>query len=253
MKLFSAVLLLMVICAGCQKLVAADEDKGAAFKPFESLKIGDVSAREFTSLRTGEFASEELHFGARHDFGSVTVISSDGYMLTAGHCLVGQAYFARYSSARVVWRPTQPGDPDLAILKVDAATNASFFEWAPDRVNCVGKSVISGGEHFGSPSAGTLLMIGNTDTKPSITATGRMLFWCLAHSSPLTYGDSGGPLLTTDGHLLGVNVGTKWVQEDHRFISLAICPDPEWLQGIISADRATHVSGNIPTASISAR
>ena len=178
--------------------------------------------------------------------GLAAAIELDGYFLTASHCLGHGVNYLIYSdgqSARIAIprlvssAPHRPWTIDAAIIHIDA-TLPCVFTWSSD--------------HQLDPNIPALAVgLGH-----SFTFTHRMLFLretCLAghvtairgqvgdtrtvlSDIPIRPGDSGGPLLTSTGVLLGVNtfITGDWLNAQS---SAAIRPDPAWVARTIQADR----------------
>ena len=173
------------------------------------------------------------------------LITEDGYMLSASHCISDKrtvfAVILDHDSGhiypvRTVWA----GDwanlkDDLALLKVEVE-HAEAFRWA------------SGGEFApGSPVA----VLGGCTSDPldPTLAAGRMVregvpesegepTFVVSFKAPIGPGDSGGPLLTADGRLVGIfTVVEVPILGGTAF---AVRPDLDWLADVIRQDREAH-------------
>jgi hypothetical protein len=142
---------------------------------------------------------------------------------------------------RVVWQGDwKHGGPDLAILCVDR-TLPKVFDWADsfrpgDPVVEAGKNRDREGHFLSAYFAGVLA---KTDEDREHLPHSTAFF----HSAPANEGDSGGPLLTTSGRLLGVDVGGYG--RIGRLIvggtELAQRPDLDWLLKTLDADAAARL------------
>lgn len=188
--------------------------------------------------------------------GFAAAIDPRGYFLTAAHVVRREPIYVvwpdgkpgqlqpRLLRARVVFRGQPAGQgTDLAILRVDSPL-AAVFAWAPTYAE--GEPVVAVGSAGGAAgqnaTAAALLgghLVGSL-ADPEASPPRVTLF----HTAPIRPGSSGGPLLTTDGQLLGINVefgvastaaalGPPSGAAAHR-------PDLAWLRQVIAADWAQH-------------
>jgi S1-C subfamily serine protease len=141
--------------------------------------------------------------------GSGFMFSSDGYLFTNSHVVHdGSEYKVTLYEGN-----TFPGfligedaDSDLAILK----TSANGFETAKfgDSGSLkIGQLVIAIGNPLGfqhSVTTGVVSALGRTLR----TQTGRLIDNIIQTDAPLNPGNSGGPLVTWDGKVVGVNTAT---------------------------------------------
>lgn len=218
--------------------------------------------------------------------GLAVPLTTDGYFLTAGHnvTLGGPAlyllppeierllahphgvnertpYLATFLAeiveamrveARVVWHsewePSDPEDPrrmsadrlDLAIVHAPVTVDQPV-EWADVTEVQHGTELLAGTPPWSSPIGGRFLGISHPlPSDPEIPAR------YFAHTAPTRPGDSGGPVLLTDGRLIGIVVGgTEEARRDFLLFSLhyartgvALAPDPESLMKIVEHDRS---------------
>ncbi|GAA5482012.1 serine protease [Haloferula sargassicola] len=147
------------------------------------------------------------------DGGSAAPIAPDGYFLTADHVLAhadGRHIFIvlRRSGrlqghlARVVWRSP---DGDVALLHADVET-PHYYEWTrPDAWLPRGTPVMHAGVATGfSGGSGKLI----SAIPPDNTVGGNRAF---KHDIPLQPGDSGGPVVDSDGRLVGINSAVEFL------------------------------------------
>jgi S1-C subfamily serine protease len=166
--------------------------------------------------------------------GIAVAIAKQGYFLTAAHCVENAnvnlmiAFHSEpisFKPARVVWLSKEY---DIALISIGKPLK-TFFEMAqniPDHNSIA----IAGG--FLKHSAGRVLSLSKTST----TDDGLML---INHNCPIVDGDSGGPLITQNGFLLGINHSTSF---NKKLFSTSISNyeataiDSKWLQDQVQHD-----------------
>lgn len=136
--------------------------------------------------------------------GSGVIVSSDGYILTNFHVIDGADAIevgladGRKAAARLVG--TDP-DTDLAVIRVSERNLPVMVLGDPDGAR-VGDVVLAIGNPFG---------VGQTVTLGIISALGRNNLHInhfenfIQTDAAINFGNSGGALVDTDGHLLGIN------------------------------------------------
>jgi S1-C subfamily serine protease len=166
--------------------------------------------------------------------GLATAISKNGYFLTAAHCvetkddtmiLFPSAFGLRIIPARVVWLSK---DYDIALIRIDNMLKYCF-EMAQSLPDPNTTAVVGGGL---THSAGRI----HSFSKISPADDG--LVW-INHSCPIVDGDSGGPLLSKEGLLLGINHSTAWKIKWFsvnitEYVSTAI--NSKWVMEIMNRD-----------------
>ena len=136
--------------------------------------------------------------------GSGVIVSSDGYILTNFHVIEGADAIevgladGRKASARLVG--TDP-ETDLAVIRVSERNLPVMVLGDPEQAR-VGDVVLAIGNPFG---------VGQTVTLGIISALGRNNLHInhfenfIQTDAAINFGNSGGALVDTDGHLLGIN------------------------------------------------
>ena len=180
---------------------------------------------------------------ATEGYGSAVSLGS-GYFLTAAHVPVkGQGGLFCLESGgkpavrpyRVVWKDKSA---DLALLHADVDVPA--VKWAPESAIANGASVFTFGFGGGEwkPSQGQIL-----GRRPTGEADRH---FDLKLTAPVVAGDSGGPVVTADGKLVGIvtRADYRWVQAFGRAWmrsgSHTTRPDLGFLKGIVAKDKAAH-------------
>jgi S1-C subfamily serine protease len=240
--------------AGCTVLATRGE-KARSFGRYESVRIGNISLENHLRARTALLALEvpirrvrpddggdyhleieverEDNKPVRMGFGSAAALTDDGYFLTARHCvsiepvtvIVERDGAVEWAPARVVW--VHPHG-DLALIHA-AVRPGGVFEWAP------------------LPEAETTVAMMGCMTGPAAgefrraalrhgDRPARERYARIVHGAPLARSDSGGPLTTLDGGLLGVNTQAGQDILSRRY-SIAIRPEVEVVEELILLDR----------------
>ncbi len=250
--------------AGCSHAITPQERR-ASFAANAATQIDGQPAGAYLLARTAilvggvqvspvvstDGAPEKIKVGVqerdRLGFGSATAIDARGYLLTAAHCVTTEPVYlffgdhrttGRFEHARVVWR----GDPDkreadVAILRIPHRLDA-VLGWSGDFKT--GDGVLAAGLDYDEASNFETGCVAGTVTKIDRRASAAPAFEFVYHETPLHGGDSGGPLTTTDGKLIGINTGAgslrigpfRWL------VARAERPDVAWLRRVIEDDYA---------------
>lgn len=136
--------------------------------------------------------------------GSGVIVSGDGYILTNNHVVEGADIIevgladGRKTAARIVG--TDP-ETDLAVIRISARNLPVMVLGDPEQAR-VGDVVLAIGNPFG---------VGQTVTLGIISALGRNNLHInhfenfIQTDAAINFGNSGGALVDTNGHLLGIN------------------------------------------------
>src|SRR5215470_4270522 len=135
------------------------------------------------------------------------VVIGDGRVLTAAHVLRGDEVTVTFADGRTAAGRVLGADADLdvAVVEVDTAGVAAV-DWEPAVVGAlsVGAPVLAlanPGGHGLRTTFGLVTATGRSFRGPR----GRRIPGSVEHSAPLPRGSSGGPLVDSDGRLLGLN------------------------------------------------
>ena len=164
--------------------------------------------------------------------GSGFVISSDGYLLTNHHVIEDaekiQVYFSDGSHQFAELKGADPST-DIAVLKIyDNKLNALSF--ADSGRLQPGQIAIAIGNPLGlqySVTAGVVSALGRTLRAKN----GRLIDEIIQTDAALNPGNSGGPLVNSSGHVIGVNTAT--------------IPSAQGLCFAVSSNLSSYVAGRI--------
>ena len=185
--------------------------------------------------------------------GSVTAIDRRGYYLTAAHAVGGDPLWVCcggvFRSARVVFRGD--ADFDVAVLSVDRPI-PDAFEWAHAAGYAAGATVLQSGPSDRTAPSPLQLIGGHPSMQlfagrvcDVATTSGRDgAYQRVTSSLPSRGGDSGGPVMTPNGALVGVCVAGN----PFYFQSYAVRPSPEWARDVIEQDYNAYRSASPTTA-----
>lgn len=254
--------------------------KSASMKGWESRQIGEKSALSYALDRTriilmcefplsisSESSSGEDSGNTEADSpdrppignGTATAITSDGYFLTAAHVVdfdhvylteVAQDDYTQELEAttlhpvRVIWKGTlkDPNLPDMALIHSALRPDKHFSLLRPP-VLSPGAEVVTAGYGGGKPAQSSGAILHRGGFKKPISGAHHVVY---LSDAPIIAGDSGGPLMTANGELLGVNVSSHFgimrylfggrKLTNHR--TRTVCPDTDWIRKLILKDRA---------------
>jgi len=210
----------------------------ATFRTSKGLTIAEIYERTapgvvlITATSAADTSSDPFQFESpqsqqQRALGSGFVIDKSGYIVTNYHVIQGaksiQVTFSNNASidARLVG-----SDPstDIAVIQVDATSRAltPLTLGDSDRVQ-VGDSVVAIGNPFGlsrTVTAGIVSAIQRQITAPDEYTIDHVI----QTDAPINHGNSGGPLISTRGEVIGVNsqIETGGVTEGNVGVGFSI-------------------------------
>jgi serine protease Do len=177
-----------------------------------------VNARELSGDE-GQFFFGPPRQHATRGQGSGVVVDAEGYVITNLHVISGASEInVKLSDGRTVQATTVGADPltDLAVLKIDS-DGLTALEWGDSDDLAVGDMVWAAGSPFG---------LDHSITFGILSAKGRRgvghspLQNFLQTDTAVNPGNSGGPLVNSQGKLVGIN--TLIIGETYQGISFAV-------------------------------
>jgi hypothetical protein len=240
---------------------ASAQQKQASFAPMAGLMIGQEGVEEFARRRSvllvagGEISGVSLAEdgprlavppgpGPEMELAQAfaVAVSGDGYFLACAHSLEKRPVYLcaidgeipRIAQARVVWS----GDPaaaasDLAVIHADFGSRPCFTWASPGEIDA-GTDIVGWGM---GPGAGRMTSAFSARHALGIDAS------VAFHQMPICVGDSGGPVMTVSGQLVGINSRIKGSWNPHAGQTEIVRPDLDWLDITIARDRAARFQG----------
>ena len=181
--------------------------------PFDGPELDPYSAQVVNAFeRVGLAVVHVLAFGPDgkpKGQGSGVVFTPDGYVLTNAHVVEGatklRALFTDGQSHEAALVGAD-ADTDTAVLRV-SANGLPHAELGQSGTLRVGQMVVAIGNPLGfqcTVTAGIVSALGRTLR----TRSGRLIDSVIQTDAPLNPGNSGGPLVSGAGHVVGINTAT---------------------------------------------
>lgn len=164
--------------------------------------VVDAVGPAVVSIRVGK----PTVYGELLGAGSGVVIAPDGYILTNAHVLQG----ARHAAVSF----TDGTLSDVELIGIDPATDLAVIRASKNRLPYAtfaesahlrtGQLVIAMGNPLGFESSVSTGVVSGTGRNLPAEG-GRLIENIIQHTAPLNPGNSGGPLLDSHGHIVGIN------------------------------------------------
>jgi putative serine protease PepD len=153
--------------------------------------------------------------GARSSsLGSGVVIGSDGLILTNNHVIASTGTVSvQLSSGRTVPAKVVATDPthDLALVQATGLSGLTPVTFGTDDSVAVGDTVLAFGAPLGLENTVTSGIVSALDR--SVNTGSEKLSGLLQTDAPINEGNSGGALVDTSGHVIGINVAIATASE----------------------------------------
>ncbi len=160
-------------------------------------------------------------YQTKHSLGSGVIISSDGYILTNFHVIERASRIRVMLSDETTYEArVLAGDEvnDLALIKIDPDSPLPAVTFAMDDDLFLGETVITLGNPFGLAHTVTVGVLSAKNREARYN--GQVMYNdILQTDAAVNPGNSGGPLVNTDGELIGVNVA---IYQDAQNIGFAV-------------------------------
>jgi len=140
--------------------------------------------------------------------GSGVLISTDGYIVTNNHVVDGADEINVTLTNRKSYKATVIGtDPnsDLAVIKIDAGNNLPYLVYGNSDDTKLGQWVLAVGYPLNLDVTITAGIISAKSRSIGINKGDRPIESFIQTDAAVNPGNSGGPLISTDGKLLGIN------------------------------------------------
>jgi serine protease Do len=198
----------------------SDGDDDAAASPPTSLvadaaqgdvvsSIDEAQAATVQIVANGSLRDPEVGMSSSAGSGSGFIISSDGLAVTNNHVVTGAATLEVFIGGDTTkgYNATVVGVSecnDLAVIDIDAPEDLPRFEWYDGEIKA-GLDVYAAGYPLGDPEFTlTKGIVAKAKAGGDLTGTSS-IDHTIEHDANIQPGNSGGPLLTTDGKVAGIN------------------------------------------------
>jgi len=183
---------------------ATTTTSGAGISSFQ-----DVQPAVIQVVAQGSFRDPEVGFAARSGAGSGFIISPDGLAVTNNHVVAGAATLEVFIggdttdsyNARIIGVSECN---DLALIDINEREPLPYLEWYDGEITA-GLDVYAAGYPLGDPQFTlTRGIVAKAEAAGDITGTSS-IDHTIEHDANIQPGNSGGPLISSDGRVVGVN------------------------------------------------
>ena len=206
--------------------VIQSEGNDVSYSGFElqNMNVYEKCADSVVHVSTHEESADQLSLGKSVSNGSGFVYSRDGYIVTCFHVVengpVIRVSFADDSvmPARIVGSDKEN---DIAVLKVDKQLDWDPVPFDVTQTLKVGQRVLAIGNPLGydrTLSCGFISGLG----RPLRNVSGRVIMGMIQTDVPISSGNSGCPLLDTNGNVIGLMISTYSASGNFEAMSFAV-------------------------------
>jgi serine protease Do len=216
-----SILLILVLLTACSsssdtnqtEVPEADTGESVSEDSLSELESGAVSSLEDVQNAVVRIEAQgtfiDPTFGLQVNSaggGSGFIIHPSGIAITNNHVVTGAALLRVYVNGESEPRNAQilgvSECSDLAVIDIDG-DGYSYLSWHDDEVN-VGLEVYAAGYPFGDPEF-TLTKGIVSKARADGESNWASVNYVLEHDATINFGNSGGPLVDSNGHVVGVN------------------------------------------------
>lgn len=199
----------------------------APFNPQEAINVAvyEQTNRGVVNIATKATRPSVFRDVAYSGSGSGSVIDSDGHILTNFHVIedAQQISVTLYNGSNFTARLVGvDADNDIAVLRIDAPASLLHpISFGDSSELAVGQHIIAIGNPFGLERTMSDGIISATNRQIN-SKTGRLIKSIIQIDAALNQGNSGGPLLDSNGRLIGMNTAIATSTGDNAGIGFAI-------------------------------
>lgn len=193
-----------------------------------SISVYENVNRSVVNINTRVIRNDMWLLGGRQESegsGSGWVLDAEGHIVTNHHVIAGSDVVTVTLSegdplpARVVG-----SDPrnDIAVLKIEAPPDLLFpVSFSDSRTLKVGQRIYAIGNPFGLERTMTVGIVSSLD-RTLRSKTGRLIKGIIQIDAALNQGNSGGPLLDSDGAIVGMNTAIATLTGQNTGVGFAV-------------------------------
>jgi putative serine protease PepD len=189
--------------------------------------VVDIVATGSSSGQSDQFGNPQS--GSTSAEGTGFVYDTQGHIITNAHVVDGSSSFkVKFQDGSTVSATLVGKDDssDIAVLKVDVASSELHPLTIGDSASVLpGEAVAAIGSPFGlteTMTSGIVSAIDRTITAPNNFS----IAGAIQTDAPINHGNSGGPLLTLDGQVIGVNAQIESDSGGNDGVGFALAIDP---------------------------
>lgn len=191
-----------------------------------NIRVYERINRSVVNIQTITFVRDLFNVVPEAGAGSGWVLDQEGHIVT-NHHVVGESQRIEVTLANgAAYRATVIGrDPanDVAVIKIDAPPqDLSPIPFGDSSTLLVGQKVLAIGNPFGLERTLTVGVLSSLNRMLRSPETGRMIKSVIQIDAALNRGNSGGPLLNSQGQLIGMNTAILSRSGENAGIGFAV-------------------------------